>query len=204
MKTRLKAGKWFLSLCVFAASFAAIHEVLAQSEPAPAPAEEAQAQTLEERAVRDLFKTLAEFYTFDQPNLEKMMAFIEPRIDPSARFQTEMHINELTQPEFKRYNKKQLLDDIRQNYPKAYESKAKYKIEAIRLSEDGKRVDVNYHVWLDSKFASQEPQTGRKAEIRLRSLSVCDDVLRRAEDLLKIVESKCVQDVSIAKPVFLE
>lgn len=178
-------------------------QVFAQQTEPPA-AKKVEAQTLEEKSVRELYNTLAGFYTFDKPDLQTMMTFIEARIAPSARFTTEMHINELTQPELKKYNRQQLLDDIRANYPKAYESKAKYKIENVSVAEGGQTVSVKYHVWMDSKYASQEPQTGRKAEIRLRSLSVCDDVLGLADGILKIFESKCVQDVSIAKPVFLE
>lgn len=202
MNKHYKAARWILCLCVFAGALAVGHHVYAQSEPPTV--EEPQAQTLEERSVRELYAELAAFYTYDKPDLEKMMAFIEPRIDDSARFQTEMHVNELTKPEIKKYNKEKLLQGIRADYPRTYESKAKYKIEAIKVAEGAKTVSVNYHVWLDSKYASQEPQTGRKAEIRLRSLSVCDDVLGVVDGMLRIFESKCVQDVSIAKPVFLE
>lgn len=198
----MKTIKRGLALCMAALILAVGPPVQAQSESAAA--EEPQAQTLEERAVRELYAELAAFYTFDKPDLEKMMAFIEPRIDPTARFQTEMHVNELTKPEIKKYNRQQLLDGIRADYPRAYESKAKYKIETIKVAEGAKTVSVNYQVWLDSKYASQEPQTGRKAEIRLRSLSVCDDVLGVVDGMLRIFQSKCVQDVSIAKPVFLE
>ena len=157
-----------------------------------------------DQMVNEFLTKLFEFYTFDKPVLEPMLAFISEHIDEKSVFSTEMHVNEHVKPELRQLSGKQLLMSIRQNYEKTYDSSARYKMESLVISDDGQSAHAKYHIWINLASESQEPGTGHRAEIRMKTLALCDDDFSLEDGILKIRKSKCVQDVIIAKPVFLE
>lgn len=203
-KIGLPAAMLTITALFFFSSPAKAQDAAQPSAPPVVHVAPEEPTSIEEKMVVEFLDTLGKFYTFDKPDTQAFIAFIEERIDPLARFTSEMHLNELVQPEIKTMNKESLLKDIRANYARTYDSKVKYKLEKFELQEEGKKAKIKYHVWMSAAYATEEPKTGRDAEVRLKSLALCDDIVTLSAGLIRILESKCVQDVSIAKPVFLE
>lgn len=164
----------------------------------------AEAKTLTEKIVEDYLDTMTSLYNFEKPELEKILAYAREHISENAKFAIESHVNELVDPVFEKYNYEQIIKKIEENYVKAYNTQTKYKLENLSVSETGTNAEVRYHVWMSSAYASEEPKTGRKAEIRVKTYSLCTENVEINENLLKVLESNCVQDIIIAKPVFLE
>ncbi len=164
----------------------------------------AEAKTLTEKIVVDYLDTMTSLYNFEKPELEKILAYAREHISENAKFAIESHVNEQVDPVFEKYNYEQIIKKIEENYVKAYNTQTKYKLESLSVSETGTNAEVRYHVWMSSAYASEEPKTGRKAEIRVKTYSLCTENVEINENLLKVLESNCVQDIIIAKPVFLE
>ncbi len=167
----------------------------------PSTAEE---KTLTEKLVLDYLDKMADLYTFEKPDIEKLSTYAREHISENAKFSIENHVNELVDPVFEKYNYEQIIKKIGENYVKAYNTQTKYKMESLSVSETGTTAEVKYHVWMSTAYASEEPKTGRKAEIRVKTYSLCNEQVEINETILKVLESNCVQDIIIAKPVFLE
>ncbi|MCB1840783.1 MAG: hypothetical protein H6858_09445 [Rhodospirillales bacterium] len=170
----------------------------AQAEPA------SESAPLTEKIITDYLDTMAALYTFEKPDLEKILDYAHKHIDPEAHFVIENHVNDMLDPMIEKYNYDQMLAQVEEDYTKAYNTQTKYKIESIKMSEDRESAEIKYHVWMNSAYATHEPQTGRKAEVTFKTYSFCTEHVHMVDNLLKIKDSNCVQDVALAKPVFLE
>ncbi len=163
-----------------------------------------EGKTLTEKLVLEYLDTMARLYTFEKPDIEKILAYAREHIADNARFSIENHVNDLVDPVFEKYSFEQIIKKIEENYVKAYNTQTKYKMESLSVSDSGSTAEIKYHVWMSTAYASEEPKTGRKAEIRVKTYSLCTENVEINESVLKVLESNCVQDISIAKPVFLE
>lgn len=166
--------------------------------------ETTEAKTLTEKIVTDYLDKMVSLYNFEKPDLEKILTYAREHISENATFSIENHVNDLIDPVLEKYSYEQILKKLEENYVKAYNSQAKYKMESLNVSESGQTAEVKYHVWMSSAYATKEPKTGRKAEIRVKTYSLCTENIEISENILKVLNSSCVQDVIIAKPVFLE